>query len=730
MPDGPIKTDGSVDWSSGVNSVLVPTVASEANPNGLSRQALAWLVNATVRDGGITQRSTWNNNSAASCPLGVAANLLAAGLELYQGSIFYEPTDGTAPYIIALIGGRVLQIDPDFNLQPIDLTAEFNFVGALSPTSPKGYFCQAENYLVIQDGTEVNLPLFWDGQTLWQSNGITNTRVIGEPEPEVISFTTQAQWNTAALGATSVNIPLSAAYQTTDANGVVHGNVGDNIYLVTSPGGVYVGDFRVAAISPGVVQNIQLQSQKLANPPGSINAGPMTATIELPLQTNAGALPNPAGASAQVTLGVTNWIIPAVGKQVALLLANPFNGSVGDIVTVQTANQSITYGSFKVVSFDMSGNLRLQTISLAAGIVAGTSVALATLVLTTTGIRHALQMGWPTSNSWKVPANGGTAQIDGVRFAEQFYGTLYDYYNVFHGDNLTNFIGMFRLVQKVLPTDKTGQAIVLEAISVLSAMVGTTIPAGSISAQGVLPNGLIPPPSTFTQDIMLLGGPWEVPPLGGSANLQVSWNFPAQGVLTSYPGNVGDVITLTSANGVTNIGTFEVVSFDTNGDITLQTISSPYAGELEPGTIQAVIAITQVASTTGYNISQLPAARQMLYYMGRIFYNKGNVTNGGDIVGSTQSGTQANNYTDSVLSVTENPLVLGGDGFTLPTQSGDITGYAEPNSMNAALGQNLLLIGTRKAIYAMSVPVTRQDWIAANAQTSRPLWKSSSGTVS
>ena len=97
--------------------------------------------------------------------------------------------------------------------------------------------------------------------------------------------------------------------------------------------------------------------------------------------------------------------------------------------------------------------------------------------------------------------------------------------------------------------------------------------------------------------------------------------------------------------------------------------------------------------------------------MGRIWYAQGKKLMAGDIVGGP-SGTAANNFVDSVLAVTENPLVLGGDGFTMPSGSDNITGLATPQMINAALGQGLLNIGTANSIFALQVPVTRSDWIA------------------
>jgi hypothetical protein len=76
------------------------------------------------------------------------------------------------------------------------------------------------------------------------------------------------------------------------------------------------------------------------------------------------------------------------------------------------------------------------------------------------------------------------------------------------------------------------------------------------------------------------------------------------------------------------------------------------------------------------------------------------------------SGTAAYNFTDSVLNVTECPLVVGGDGFAVPTQAGNIRVLFHNANLNAPLGQGTLFIGTRKEIFALNVPISRASWIA------------------
>jgi len=105
-----IISDGSFDWSLGVDSVKTPTVQSQLNPNGLERNALAWLANGTVRDGGITTRWGWN-------PLGI----VSTGQSLFQGAALYQPIDGSTPYYIASIGGHIYQIYADAASNPVDL---------------------------------------------------------------------------------------------------------------------------------------------------------------------------------------------------------------------------------------------------------------------------------------------------------------------------------------------------------------------------------------------------------------------------------------------------------------------------------------------------------------------------------------------------------------------------------------------------------------------------------
>lgn len=112
--------------------------------------------------------------------------------------------------------------------------------------------------------------------------------------------------------------------------------------------------------------------------------------------------------------------------------------------------------------------------------------------------------------------------------------------------------------------------------------------------------------------------------------------------------------------------------------------------------------------------NEIPAATDMCYYQGRLWYARGRSCSAGDIVGGP-TGTLAYSFRDSVLCVQENPLCVGGDGFVVPTSSGNIRGIKYAANINSQLGEGTLYIGTRTVIYSLTVPVTRNDWIAADA---------------
>lgn len=114
----------------------------------------------------------------------------------------------------------------------------------------------------------------------------------------------------------------------------------------------------------------------------------------------------------------------------------------------------------------------------------------------------------------------------------------------------------------------------------------------------------------------------------------------------------------------------------------------------------------------GPNISEIPPATVMSYYQGRIWYARNRIYAAGDIV-KGPTGTIPYEKTDSILRVTENPLAFGGDGFTVPSNAGNIRALSFPLDLDSTFGEGLLFIFTPKAVYSQFVPLTRTAWIAA-----------------
>lgn len=168
MPNTGIRyADGTFDFSSGVNGARVPTVVSSNTPHGLPRSALAWMMNATTRGGGIQPRYGWKLLVPDVSPAA-----------LYQGGYLYEPS-GANPYLILSIAGNIFMVNVD---APYTITNLSALSGLANPVDqPLGFFEQAEEFLVIQAGDGVTKPLFWSGTALRRSNGVTSVTDPSDP---------------------------------------------------------------------------------------------------------------------------------------------------------------------------------------------------------------------------------------------------------------------------------------------------------------------------------------------------------------------------------------------------------------------------------------------------------------------------------------------------------------------------------------------------------------------
>jgi hypothetical protein len=158
-----------MDFSGGINSGRVTTIASPSMPYGLKPNQLAWGTNITVRGGGVRSRT-------GQKPLVQGAKWSG----LYQGGYRYEP-DFAFPYLILQIGGRIYQVRVDTDNSVHDLSAQFGNLKQPS-TVDQAFMRQGEQFLVMQAGDNITNPLFWDGTTLTRSRGFIGP---GNPQNQI-----------------------------------------------------------------------------------------------------------------------------------------------------------------------------------------------------------------------------------------------------------------------------------------------------------------------------------------------------------------------------------------------------------------------------------------------------------------------------------------------------------------------------------------------------------------
>lgn len=159
-------TTGQFDWSGGVDSNKPATIASPSNPQGLRPNQLQWAVNATMRGGGIQQRYGWTRRA-----------VFPTGIGKFQVAEMYQPIGNVFPYIMTQIGGHVYRVRVDTNDTVQDLSASFDLYNP--PDIDRAYMVQGERFMVIQAGDYFTLPMFWDGEKLFRSNGNSPPQLAG-----------------------------------------------------------------------------------------------------------------------------------------------------------------------------------------------------------------------------------------------------------------------------------------------------------------------------------------------------------------------------------------------------------------------------------------------------------------------------------------------------------------------------------------------------------------------
>lgn len=107
---------------------------------------------------------------------------------------------------------------------------------------------------------------------------------------------------------------------------------------------------------------------------------------------------------------------------------------------------------------------------------------------------------------------------------------------------------------------------------------------------------------------------------------------------------------------------------------------------------------------------EIPTGSLMRYALGRmtVVLPDGRSFLAGNLVGSTESGTVAYNFRDSIISFTENDYLIGGGVFSAPKR---ITALAEVATLDTTLAQGPLQVFTSSGAYSVNYPFDRFEWL-------------------
>jgi hypothetical protein len=174
--------DGQYNWVKGMDSSLAPHVADHST--------VQMGINVTFRGGRPATRPGNQQifltddpdypGSLALFSTGRDSSNVKTG-NYFQGAFFYtNKTDPTKSCLIACAGGYVFRIRPVEGYVARLPVSEFTTIDASGTfrwdATRRVYFCQAEKYLVIQNGLE--RPLIYDGEVLYQ-RGLGSAATLG-----------------------------------------------------------------------------------------------------------------------------------------------------------------------------------------------------------------------------------------------------------------------------------------------------------------------------------------------------------------------------------------------------------------------------------------------------------------------------------------------------------------------------------------------------------------------
>ena len=165
----------------------------------------------------------------------------------------------------------------------------------------------------------------------------------------------------------------------------------------------------------------------------------------------------------------------------------------------------------------------------------------------------------------------------------------------------------------------------------------------------------------------------------------------------------------------TNMVVGDIITFKKFGQYVVTTVTpgAPGTATLTNQTATPLGSVVPIGTVVSWQHigTQLPPGRMGCYGLGRVWMSlvDGEQFVAGDLVGGS-SGTQAENYRDSVLSITENSYLAGGGNFFVPGSVGSIQAMIFQAILDQQLGQGPLLVVTPTITFSCQAPLDRTTW--------------------
>lgn len=157
-------------------------------PSMLQINNSAFNVNATARSGYLENRPGFKNtllNYQGDTDLQTNFET-----QVFQGVSYFKPLTGN-PCLVAAIGGRVFKVDVAGPAQQGVIVQDISPPGNLNATNlTKAWFCQAEDFLIIQDNQSA--PIIYDGGIARRSQ--VNAEVPEVPVGNVMAYSMGRLW--------------------------------------------------------------------------------------------------------------------------------------------------------------------------------------------------------------------------------------------------------------------------------------------------------------------------------------------------------------------------------------------------------------------------------------------------------------------------------------------------------------------------------------------------------